>query len=144
MCLLAAVFRIPLLATGSTVTMPVGKQLLSGYESNDYVINVVIKATDRIGSSTWLWMNATVSKTSKTRITPTSVFNFCFKACFTSPVQSRRPFTCMFRLGKHSTCICHASYCDVINVKSGQCSYNFGQSKCRQRAGQYPGVWRCA
>ena len=37
-----------------------GKQLLSGNEESDYVINVVIKATDRIGSSTLLWMNATV------------------------------------------------------------------------------------
>ena len=41
--------------------MPEGKQLLAGYESNDYVINVVIKVTDRIGSSTLLWLNATVS-----------------------------------------------------------------------------------
>ena len=141
MCLFVAVFRIPLLVAGSTVTMPEGKQLLSGYESNDYVINVVIKATDRIGSSTWLWMNATVSKNC---ITPTSVFNFVLKHA--SPVQCKVDvhLKCTFRLGKHSTCICHASYCDVINVKSGQCSYNFGQSKCRQRAGQYPGVWRCA
>ena len=67
--------------------MPEGKQLLSGYESNDYVINVVIKATDRIGSSTWLWMNATVSKTSKTRITPTTVSNFVLKHA--SPVQCK-------------------------------------------------------
>ena len=37
-----------------------GKQLLSGNEESDYVINVVIKATDCIGSSTLLWMNATV------------------------------------------------------------------------------------
>ena len=43
--------------------METGKQLPNGHESRDYMVNVVIRVKDRIGSEARSWTEVTVSPT---------------------------------------------------------------------------------